>query len=122
MNIYAAADVLASNFRDEKKLINKKVVGKKTKLGAATIRYPSVVKDEDKLQERGIGLIKSPERIPTSIRFGRDTSLEDHSRLERLALIGFQVHNRYWGDKEPFAQSCFDLIVQQLYKKDQVLS
>lgn len=96
INIYARADVLGSDFMDEKK-------DKKAPRGV-------------KLEPKGIKLRKDGHRSPTdNVLFGKDVKLSQYSFLEKVSLIGFKTHVRYWEGGQLYDVNCFDDVIQGLY-------
>lgn len=101
-NVYVAADVLASNFKNQ-----------------GGERSRSKEQDKPHPGEQGIKLKGGSEVTPNdNVLYGSGKNLEDYKLLEKAALIGFQLHNSYWTEKEPYAPNCFDLIVQRIYDKN----
>lgn len=95
VNVYAPADVLGSDFRDD------------TPKGSF---------------ERGVEVKSGDPRRPTdNIAFGRDLRLGD-SFKDIVTLVGFKVHALYWEKGQTFDVNCFDHIVRAVYEGDYALS
>jgi len=94
LNIYAAADVLGSDFIDEM---------------------------NSERKEQGVELATGDPKRPQSIRFGKARGLKEYSLLEKITLIGFKIHAFYWEGEQPYDVNCFDLIVKEMYAGDSIL-
>jgi hypothetical protein len=95
VNVYAPADVLGSDFKDD------------TPEGSV---------------DRGIAAKAGDPRRPTHNRaFGRDLRLGD-SFKDIVTLVGFKVHALYWEKGQTFDVNCFDHIVREVYEGDFALS
>jgi hypothetical protein len=87
LNIYAPADILSSDFKDV------------DSGGGGT--------------DRGVGIKSGGVKRPDNFSYGHSKSLSDYGWVERLMLIGFRNHDRYW---ENGSAGCFREVVRELYK------
>jgi hypothetical protein len=105
INIYAAADVLGSDFMDQPpqrpwlpggRRQPRPPVPSGIAIGdGATIRRPDV-----------------------NERYGRSTTLEEYSIWDKLGFLGFSMHRQYWEGTSP---GCYRIIVRALYGDDAAL-
>jgi hypothetical protein len=87
LNIYAPADILSSDFKD--------------------------VDSEGVAPDRGVGIKSGGVKIPDNFLYGHSKPLSEYGWVERLMLIGFKHHDRYW---ENGSAGCFREVVRELYK------
>jgi len=105
INIYSAADVLASDF----------------------LEYPPTPwiwsrKDGGKSQPitTGINLSNGDTMRPeVNISYGRRMKLDEYPVIEKLAFIGFAMHKQYWEGASP---GCYHNIVKELFAGTHALS
>lgn len=97
INVYTPADVLASDFVDERDRKN-----------------PTV-------QPRGIQVQQGKEIMPKNIIYGDRRALSEYSFFEKFSLFGFKAHDCYWTE-ESFGNSCFNQIIAEVYADQFALS
>jgi hypothetical protein len=105
INIYAAADVLGSDFTDQPER-SWRPAGR----GPAP-PTPSGIVLSDKQRT-----LKRPD---VNERYGRSETLEQYSAMEKLGFLGFSMHRQYW---EETSAGCYRNIVRAMFKGDQALA
>lgn len=66
----------------------------------------------------GVELVNLKVRLPRNLIIGAET----FSTLHRLSLVGFRLQNRYWNGDHDFDRNCWDVVVRELYKNDDMLA
>ncbi|MEX1267941.1 MAG: hypothetical protein WEA56_02975 [Balneolaceae bacterium] len=96
VNIYMKSDVFGSNFTDAES-------GE-----ARGIEFHPDYTYTDQVQKTpDINRISGPNR-----------SLKEYGWFNRVKLIGFKTHSRYWEDNTGFDVNSIDIVVQELYKSN----
>jgi pimeloyl-ACP methyl ester carboxylesterase len=95
VNIYAAADVLGSDFVDQ-----------------AAPPQPA------RLCGITIGNESTPRRPDVNERYGRSTTLEEYSAMEKLGFLGFAMHRQYW---DGTGAGCYRNIVRAIFRDEPAL-
>lgn len=131
INIYARADVLGSNFRDEQthSLMNifgggqSKSVDEQSLLRGIEMVYEESANknvvdapsDDTSVKDAASDNKLYPD---DNLLYGKDKSLEEYRRIERLLLIGFQKHQAYWEGEEGQDVNSYDLVIERLFDED----
>jgi hypothetical protein len=66
----------------------------------------------------GVELTNLKVRWPRNLIIGAET----FSTLHRLSLVGFRLQKRYWNGDHDFDRNCWDAVVRELYKNDDMLA
>jgi pimeloyl-ACP methyl ester carboxylesterase len=98
INIYAAADVLGSDFFDEP-----------SGRGGSAQRIPAGIAVGD------AGTLRRPD---LNELYGRATTLDQYSFMDKLGFMGFAMHRQYWEGTGP---GCYRNIVRAMYKDEAAL-
>jgi hypothetical protein len=105
INIYAAADVLGSDFVDYPPTRRWRALGKGGDSPPAEATRSGI----------SVAGVETPRHPDLNERYGRSTSLDQYSLMEKLGFLGFAMHRQYWEGTGP---GCYRNVVRAMFKDE----